>query len=63
MKKIISGVLLCALLCACGKASVEVKEGIVIEYGAELKVENLTDEKVTLKEVKGLIPRKPGDKR
>ena len=60
MKKIIGSVLLCVLLCACGKASVEVKEGIVIEYGAELKAEDLTDEKVTLKEVKVFDAKKAG---
>ena len=63
MKKIIGSVLLCVLLCACGKASVEVKEGIVIEYGAELKAEDLTDEKVTLKEVKGFDAKKIGEQK
>ena len=63
MKKIIGSALLCVLLCACGKASVEVKEGIVVEYGAELKVENLTDEKVTLKEVKGFDAKKTGEQK
>ena len=63
MKKIIGSVLLCVLLCACGKASVEVKEGIVIEYGAELKAEDLTDEKVTLKEVKGYEAKKTGEQK
>ena len=63
MKKIIGSVLLCVLLCACGKASVEVKEGIVIEYGAELKAEDLTDEKVTLKEVKGFDAKKTGEQK
>ena len=60
MKKAVGSVLLCVLLCACGKASVEVKEGIVIEYGAELKAEDLTDEKVTLKEVKVFDAKKAG---
>ena len=63
MKKIIGSVLLCVLLCACGKASVEVKEGIVIEYGAELKAEDLTDEKVTLKEVKSFDAKKAGEQK
>ena len=63
MKKIIGSALLCVLLCACGKASVEVKEGIVVEYGAELKVENLTDEKVTLKEVKCFNAKKTGEQK
>ena len=63
MKKIIGSVLLCVLLCACGKASVEVKEGIVIEYGAELKAEDLTDEKVTLKEVKSFDAKKIGEQK
>ncbi len=63
MKKIIGSVLLCVLLCACGKASVEVKEGIVIEYGAELKAEDLTDEKVTLKEVKSFDAKKNGEQK
>ena len=63
MKKIIGSVLLCVLLCACGKASVEVKEGIVIEYGAELKAEDLTDEKVTLKEVKNFDAKKAGEQK
>ncbi len=63
MKKIIGSALLCVLLCACGKASIEVKEGIVVEYGAELKVENLTDEKVTLKEVKGFDAKKTGEQK
>ena len=61
MKKAVSSVLLCVLLCACGKASVEVKEGIVIEYGVELKAEDLTDEKVTLKEVKSFDAKKIGE--
>ena len=63
MKKIICSIFLCTLLCACGKASIEVKEGIVVEYGAELKVENLTDEKVTLKEVKGFDAKKTGEQK
>ena len=63
MKKIIGSALLCVLLCACGKASVEVKEGIVIEYGAELKAEDLTDEKVTLKEVKVFDAKKNGEQK
>ncbi len=63
MKKIIGSALLCVLLCACRKASVAVKEGIVVEYGAELKVENLTDEKVTLKEVKGFNAKKTGEQK
>ena len=63
MKKAVSSVLLCVLLCACGKASVVVKEGVVVEYGAELKVENLTDEKVTLKEVKGYDAKKTGEQK
>ena len=61
MKKAVGSVLLCVLLCACGKASVEVKEGIVIEYGVELKAEDLTDEKVTLKEVKSFDAKKIGE--
>ena len=63
MKKIIGSALLCVLLCACRKVSVAVKEGIVVEYGAELKVENLTDEKVTLKEVKGFNAKKTGEQK
>ena len=63
MKKAVGSVLLCVLLCACGKASVEVKEGIVIEYGAELKAEDLTDEKVTLKEVKSFDAKKAGEQK
>ena len=63
MKKAVSSVLLCVLLCACGKASVVVKESIVIEYGAELKAEDLTDEKVTLKEVKGYEAKKTGEQK
>ncbi len=63
MKKTICSFLLCFLLCACGSASVAVKEGIVVEYGAELKVENLTDEKVTLKEVKGFNAKKTGEQK
>ncbi len=63
MKKTIGCVLLCGLLCACGKASVEVKEGIVVEYGTELKAEDLTDEKVALKEVKGYDANNTGEQK
>ncbi len=63
MKKTIGCVLLCGLLCACGKASVEVKEGIVVEYGTELKAEDLTDEKVALKEVKGYDAKNTGEQK
>ena len=63
MKKTICSFLLCLLLCACGSASVAVKEGIVVEYGAELKAEDLTDEKVTLKEVKGYEAKKTGEQK
>ena len=61
MKKAVSSVLLCVLLCACGKASVEVKEGIVVEYGEDLKAETLTNEQVTLREVKGFDAKKTGE--
>ena len=61
MKKAVSSVLVCVLLCACGKASVEVKEGVVVEYGGELKAEALTDEQVALKEVKGFDSKKIGE--
>ena len=63
MKKTICSFLLCLLLCACGSASVAVKEGIVVEYGAELKAEDLTDEKVTLKEVKVFDAKKNGEQK
>ncbi len=63
MKKAVNSVLLCVLLCACGKASVEVKEGIVVEYGGELKAETLTDEQVTLREVKGFDAKKTGEQK
>ena len=61
MKKSVSSVLVCVLLCACGRASVEVKEGIVVEYGEDLKAETLTNEQVTLKEVKGFDAKKIGE--
>ncbi len=63
MKKTICSFLLCLLLCACGSASVAVKEGIVVEYGAELKAEDLTDEKVALKEVKSFDAKKAGEQK
>ncbi len=63
MKKAICSFLLCLLLCACGSASVAVKEGIVVEYGAELKAEDLTDEKVALKEVKVFDAKKTGEQK
>ncbi len=61
MKKIIACVMVGVLLGACGKASVEVKEGVVVEYGGELKAETLTDEQVALKEVKGFDSKKIGE--
>jgi len=63
MKKITVMILLGVLLCACGKASVAVKEGIVIEYGSEIKAEQLTKEKVTLKEVKDYDAKKIGEQK
>jgi len=63
MKKVFMMILLCGLLSACGKASVAVREGIVIEYGSEIKAEELTEEKVTLKEVKNYDAKKIGEQK
>lgn len=50
------------LLCACSSFKVDVKEEITIEYGEEVSVENLTDQKdISIKELKGYDAKKIGE--
>ena len=50
------------LLCACSSFKVDVKKEITIEYGEEVSVENLTDQKdISIKELKGYDAKKIGE--
>ncbi len=50
------------ILCACSSLTVTVKEDITIEYGSELKIEDLTDQEgIKLKEVKEYDAKKIGE--
>ena len=61
MKKLLIVVVLSVILCACGGTKVTLKEKIEAEYGTELKVEDLTDQKgIKLKETKNYDAKKVG---
>ena len=61
MKKLLIVVVLSVILCACGGTKVTLKDKIEAEYGTELKVEDLTDQKgIKLKETKNYDAKKVG---
>ena len=61
MNKLLIVVVLSVILCACGGTKVTLKEKIEAEYGTELKVEDLTDQKgIKLKETKNYDAKKVG---
>ena len=61
MKKLLIVVVLSVILCACGGTRVTLKDKIGAEYGTELKVEDLTDQKgIKLKETKNYDAKKVG---
>lgn len=65
MKKLIVLLFTCLVFTACSSSlKVDLKEKIEIEYGTELKVENLTDQKdVSVKEIKNFDTKKIGDQK
>lgn len=65
MKKTITLLLTMLLLAACSSSlKVETKDNITIEYGSELKIEDLTDQKdLTIKEVKDFDSKKTGEQK
>lgn len=65
MKKTITLLLTITLLAACSSnLKVEVKDNITIEYGSELKIEDLTDQKdLKIKEIKDFDSKKTGEQK
>ena len=65
MKRLMTLLSMIVLLAACSSSlKVEVKEQIVLEYGSELKIEALTDQKdISVKEIKDLDSKKIGDQK
>lgn len=62
MKKYVSILVFALMMSACTSATVTVKEGIVVEYGLEVKLEDLVaQEGITLKEVKAFDAKKVGE--
>ena len=65
MKKMTLLAMIVLLVSACSSSlKVDVKSGITVEYGSELKIENLTDQKdISVKEIKDLDSKKIGDQK